>query len=236
MSQENSEPKTIGEILSGSTTPIRCVPDEQISDWERQQEARRRLEMHNRFIEARGERYAMCKLSNFECNVAGQSEVVAKLKQYGEDFESEIKRGTNIIAFGPKGTGKDHLLSAMANGAIRLGVTVEWVNGADLFGLVRDRIGAEQSEASLIQSYVRPTVLYISDPLPPIGNITDFQAATLFRILDGRYSRMRPTWCTVNVADGVELEQRMGAQNADRLRDGALALYCNWPSYRKVRS
>ena len=40
-------------------------------------------------------------------------------------------------------------------------------------------------------------------------------------------------WVTVNVNSRAELDSRMGVQLADRLVDGALTLFCNWPSYRK---
>ena len=56
----------------------------------------------------------------------------------------------------------------------------------------------------------------------------------LFRILDGRYSRRRPTWVTVNVSSRAELNERLTPQNADRLRDGALAVFCDWQTYRKT--
>jgi hypothetical protein len=52
--------------------------------------------------------------------------------------------------------------------------------------------------------------------------------------VDYRYSHRKPIWLTLNVADGAEAELRMGAQTVDRLRDGALVLFCNWPSYRKA--
>ena len=39
---------------------------------------------------------------------------------------------------------------------------------------------------------------------------------------------------TVNVASGAELDERLSPQGADRLRDGALAIYCDWSSWRKA--
>jgi hypothetical protein len=55
----------------------------------------------------------------------------------------------------------------------------------------------------------------------------------LFRILDGRYNHLRPTWVSVNVSNRNELDERMGVTLAERLVDGALTIFCNWPSYRK---
>jgi DNA replication protein DnaC len=88
----------------------------------------------------------------------------------------------------------------------------------------------------LVNRMVQPDVLYLSDPLPPFGNLTAHQATMLFRILDARYSRSKPTWVSVNVVSGLELDERIGAQNGDRLRDNAICILCDWPSYRKARA
>jgi hypothetical protein len=56
----------------------------------------------------------------------------------------------------------------------------------------------------------------------------------LFRVVDARYRQCKPTWITVNAVGRTELDRRMGAQTADRITDGAVALFCNWPSYRKA--
>ncbi len=138
------------------------------------------------------------------------------------------------MLFGPKGTGKDHLLVALCRAAIVAGKYVLWQNGMDLFGDIRDRMDTADSERALINRLVAPDVLYLSDPVPPLGNLTEFQSSMMFRILDGRYSRRKPTWCSVNASKGAELESRMGPQNVDRLRDGALSIHCDWPSYRAV--
>ena len=118
--------------------------------------------------------------------------------------------------------------------AIRRDVfSIRWVNGADMFGDARDLISDGGSEKDFVRRLVLPSVLYISDPVPPSGSITEFQASLLFRILDGRYSAGKPTIATVNVASRAELDTRIGSQNSDRLRDGALCVPCAWSSYRK---
>jgi DNA replication protein DnaC len=190
------------------------------------------------FIGKRGPRYDGCRLSNFECSTETQRSAVDSLLDYGRNLEQRISDGCGIILFGPKGTGKDHLLAAMANGAIMgHGVDVEWINGMDLFGMIRDTFSddSKEDESDVLARFIRCQVLYLSDPLPPSGSLTDFQASTLFRVLDARYSSMRPTWVSVNVTSAAELDSRLGAQNGDRLRDGAVAIFCNWSSYRKVQ-
>lgn len=203
---------------------------------EKRQTEESRVHNWNVFIEQRGERYANCTLENYAIDSQPQSQAVQKICEYIAKIQDRINKGMNLILFGPKGTGKDHLLSVAVREAIRNDFTVLWRNGMDLFGDVRDLFDRKMSEKEFLDKLVRPNVLYISDPLPPVGKLTEFQMTMLFRLLDARYSRMRPVWCSVNVSGPAEAEERLASQNVDRLRDGALAIHCNWESYRRSNS
>jgi DNA replication protein DnaC len=80
----------------------------------------------------------------------------------------------------------------------------------------------------------RPNVLAISDPTPPLGELSDYQRSMLFRVVDRRYRDLRPTWVTINAADSAEAERKIAPNIIDRLAHGALVLRCNWPSYRRA--
>lgn len=194
-----------------------------------------RGECWRRLLAERGERYRDCRLSNFECSHKGQAEVRSQLVDFCRDISSNVGVGQGLLLFGPKGTGKDHLMMACARAAIAAFHQLAWSNGMDVFGAFRDAIDTKTPEREVIARFTTPEVLWLSDPAPPTEALTAAQATWLFRILDHRYSRRLATWVTVNVTGQSELEKRVGAQNADRLRDGALALACNWPSHRKAR-
>lgn len=236
---ENSDPTPIGSALAVAIArvpephpaPAASEPtEEQIAAWKRQ-----RVEADwNRLCEKIGERYAECSFDNFQ--ISPDSDVATKQKVIIERLRGHLnnpRKGRNVVFYGPKGSGKDHLMTAALRWVTERGVTVKWINGMDLFSALRDRMDSEHSEASFVKSLTSPALLAISDPLPPTGELTSYQRQMLFQVLDRRYRDMRPVWITANFNNGKEAEERMGPQLMDRLKDGALTLFCDWPSYRK---
>ncbi len=204
----------------------------------RQYMAKKRIARnHEAFAEAIGPRYVACSLTNFEAGRAEQKTALTAVKAFAEKVGEHVERGNGLLLFGPAGTGKDHLLCGAAREAIERGHWVRWVNGRDLFGQFRDRMdNGDSSEGRQVADLVAVEILAISDPLPPYGALSSYQADLLFRVIDARYRAMRPTWATLNVTGGTEADQRMGAQIVDRLRHDAVAIHCDWPSYRKAKA
>lgn len=183
-----------------------------------------------RLLKAIGPRHAACTFANYQTVHDGQREVVAELLKHAQSGEFR-----NVILYGTKGTGKDHLLMALAKEFYTLwGQVPMWVNGVDLFDTLRQEALGNSPRLLMYgdEDYHTAQMLWISDPLPPTGVLSEFQQSALFRIIDIRYRNFLPTWISLNVQGGAEAEQRLGAQVVDRLRHGALSLQCYWPSYR----
>lgn len=198
---------------------------------ERQAAMRNIEEIHRRAAELvadAGQRYRNCTLENFECKNPQQRRVVAALTEYLNAGATQ-----NVILYGPVGTGKDHLAFALCKAAIKAGRYARWVNGQAWFGAIRDAMDTERSESSMMNELSRPEVLCLSDPLPPVGPLNQFQTTMLYRLVDARYSKGLPTICTINVAADAEADERMGAATWDRLTHGAWKLHCEWETYRK---
>lgn len=211
-------------------------------------------------IKNRGKRYADATFDNYVVSTNAQQKVVEQLRAYAED-EDRIANGQNVLLIGPKGCGKDHLLMALAKQVFRnTGRATYWFSGIDLLEDIRqsqfngkkrktrfspllsmneeDEINSGNTDSDWLFGEGRPLektvpILWVSDPLPPTGPMSEYQQTIWLSIIDRRYSERLCTWATLNVADGDECEKRMGAQATDRLRDGALVLFCNWESYRK---
>ena len=195
----------------------------------------------SQLIRRLGPRYAHCTFQNYEVyeqEASGrpsQSEVAAAVLDFARQLRERSRDGGGIVLFGRPGTGKDHLVAALMFWAVlRHGWTVRWMHGLRLYQDARDVVSGHGSEKRFIEQLVNPQILVLSDPLPPRGDVTTYQAEVVQRILDHRYRFVRPTRTTMNVQDGIEAEERLATPIVDRLRHGALCLRCDWPSYRTL--
>lgn len=195
--------------------------------------------MWNELKKDRGKRYAGCSFDNYKITNAKQQKVVDALRDYAADL-SNIESGVGVMLFGTKGSGKDHLLMALAREVVRNhGVCAYWINGVALHAELKrfdfDGINRNVCFGGINTKPASTPILWVSDPLPPSGVLSEYQQRQLFEVIDARYSQMLPTWLSLNVENGSEAESRMGAQSVDRLAHGALVLPCDWPSYRSSR-
>ena len=183
-----------------------------------------------------GPRHANSRLETFIATTQEQRDVLAAFTDYCDHIAERVAAGVGIVANGRVGTGKTHLFIGAARRAIREGFTVVYQNGQSLISAFRDRIGDDgSSEGDLLDSLTSPDILILDDPVPPHGELTNYQEQMFYIFADRRYNAMKPTWVSMNVASGEEAEDRIGAAIVDRWKDGALTLAFNWPSYRKAQ-
>ena len=201
---------------------------------DREDEAADVRQFRLRLWRERGSRYEKCTLEHFITRNAAQRKVVAAMMDYAADLRGYVGGGRGLLLLGPSGTGKDHLVAALFNPAVDARLSVKWISGALLFSRLRERIDSTgESERKLLEEFTLPNILAISDPVPVGCELTGYQRVMLYQIVDARYNNRRPCWVTINASSGAEVDAKLGAPIVDRLRDGALSLACDWPSYRK---
>jgi DNA replication protein DnaC len=202
------------------------------------QEALQQSERVSALVRAAGPRYTPCRLGNFELDGkpehrAAKAAAVKALSDYAATVKDRRAAREGIVLYGAVGTGKDHLAFAVARAAVLAGFSVRWLNGQDWFGQVRDGMDSGTSEESIVGRIANADFAVISDPLPPIGNLTTHQSTMLYRAIDDRYNAGKPTIVTLNVKDDNEADTRLGEATWDRLCHGAWKIRCHWPSHRK---
>ncbi len=187
-----------------------------------------------------GKRHASCTLSNFIAETDAQRAALAAAERFREELPQRIERGSNLLIFGPVGSGKDHfMVSLLRDAVLKANASADWASGLDLWGDVRDLIGSKgnngspRKEKTFIRHYSRPAVLALSDPTSEGDALTPFQRGFLQRLIDARYRECKSTWLTINVPTRDAMEAVLGAPTVDRLGQDCLAIHCAWESYRR---
>lgn len=202
-------------------------------------------------------RYRHCSFTNFETDGdKKRTDVLQRVRSVAENW-GEVQ--SNLLLFGTVGTGKDHLVFAgirhlvqfhkmwfdgMQRGRVmtsaqlarwtpsgfkRDGYVIQYFNGPEFSRLSRDFDNLGQ----FVESCSTSPLLVISDPIP---SNTAYQESVLFEVMDARYHNMLPTWWTCNALNREELNAAYSTKLIDRIVDGAVAAFCDWPSYRKKAS
>jgi DNA replication protein DnaC len=152
---------------------------------------------------------------------------------YVDDFSKNRRDGRCMLLLGKVGTGKTHLAIAAINFLIEecsvraIYRTVGTVI-SDIRATFSDRSGA--SEAHIMAEIIGADLLVLDE----VGATkqSEFELATLFSIINGRYEQCRPTIIVSNLAPG-ELNDALGARCVDRIREnGCIGVAFDWESQR----
>src|SRR5262249_24881542 len=138
------------------------------------------------------------------------------------------RRGACLVMCGSKGTGKNHLATAIMKRLRVDGFTVLRVKAAQYLDAFWAK-GFDEREA-WICDMTWVDLLMIDE----IGRSSNAKAAedALFRLLDGRSEAVMPTLITTNL-DRAGLVEVLGEAMFDRLKEGGgRRLTLSWDSYR----
>ena len=199
------------------------------------EKAQRISECVHRLAADLGKRYRpeRARLDNFELYHKSQDKVLTALRELLPRLSELVSAGRGLIFLGPVGTGKDHLMAAALYSVAKRGTSARWFNGMEVFGAFRDRIDTGQRDREHFNELCRPDVLGLSDPIPPLGQVSAWSAENLYRILDLRYRAEKSTWVSVNASSLEDADAKLSAPCFDRVRHGAEVFNCFWPSFRE---
>ena len=187
-----------------------------------------------------GQRYSIDRvaLENYKVYDPRQGPALERIRRIGATIKEFVEEGRNLGLFGTVGTGKDHLLAYLLYQAAAAGFVCRYVNGQELFSRFRGTMGdgALETERTLLKEFSSPTVVAISDPLPPAGKLSDWNRQVLYRLLEARYRARQPTWITANITSESNADESFTEAVWDRLQDDAELFFCDWPSFREKAS
>lgn len=159
-------------------------------------------------------------------------------REYAENFGEHFDAGRCLLLLGNVGTGKTHLATAIANHVmLNSAATAVYRTVGGILQHIKGSYDRESgySEADAFAAYTKPSLLIIDE----VGATkpTEFELASLFNIINGRYEEQLPTIVISNLPAG-ELSGALGERCVDRLREGGgIAVGFDWVSARaKVKA
>lgn len=179
-----------------------------------------------------GERF---KDSNFSTFIEreGAERCFQIAKKYVEDFDSW--EGESLMFWGEPGNGKSHLATAIANELSSKGKRVVFISMPDLLEKIKATFNRNsvETEEEIMRGLQLCDLLIIDD----IGaeKVSDWVQEVIFRIVDGRYKKMKPILATSNL-EPKELAERIGKRAYDRLIEISQPIKNNASSYRREKA
>ena len=134
-----------------------------------------------------------------------------------------------LALYGSYGTGKTHLLAAIANAVASSGRTCRFASVVSLFDALQERIQVGQDYHELLRKAIEAPLLVLDDldKLKP----SEFREETLYKILNGRSVAGLPLAFSSNRAPD-ELVRWIGEAARSRLMAGLIPVPMNGPDYR----
>lgn len=178
--------------------------------------------------------HAGSRLSNWQADAADQQEALSNAKSYVANFRRVHERGACLILSGTTGTGKTHLLCAIALAVAGMGYRARYVLAADLINEVRESWGRNgRSEREVVAEYRAPDLLLIDEIGATRG--TDNEVQILAQVIAGRYDDGKPMVLATNLSTDA-IRQALGDRIFSRIIGTGRLIVMNWADRRQIGS
>lgn len=195
-----------------------------------------------------GRRFLSKTFDSFELTMHNRAAVTA-VRRYADNFERHYPKksmsqelGRNgLFISGPTGTGKTHLVAAIANQLMAEGTPVICMTMIDLLERIKRTYRQEGVDEGEVLSVYKTVPLLIIDDMgkePP----TEWAISTIYNIINGRYEDCMPIIITTNYTD-KDLISRMTPRNTgdsvtaeatiDRLMEMCMGIVLKGSSWRQ---
>ncbi|UQY33571.1 ATP-binding protein [Pseudomonas fulva] len=211
----------------------RRVADEAEQGEQRARAVRERME--RRLGEAMiPKRFQGKRFDAYRAETPEQQQALRICEAYARDFPQNYEAGRCLLLLGTVGTGKTHLANAILHEVVtRHGMLGVYRTVTGILQYVKGSYdhAATYSEAEAFQALVAPHLLVIDEA--GATKATEFELATLFTVINGRYEQQKPTVVISNLElDG--LHRAIGDRCVDRLREGGGRMVpFKWQSARR---
>lgn len=178
-------------------------------------------------------RFADKSFADFIVSSPAQQVALDACMEYVDNFSKHKREGRCMLLLGKVGTGKTHLATSAACVLINEHMvkaiyrTVGSVIG-DIKSTFSDKTG--ETEAHIMRELIGADLLVLDE----VGATkqSEFELATLFSIINGRYEQGRPMIIVSNLSPG-ELNDALGVRCVDRIREnGCIGVAFEWESHR----
>ena len=223
------------EELVGKYAPVcRCQEDRK----EIKQKGRKIIECIKNIKDCGpGKRFYGKTFSNFkkELNIKAFNECLA----YVRNLEENLKQGKGLFITGNVGAGKTHLIAAMIDWIARMTkrrknqVWIIFTTSVDMLARIKysfDRKFKENETTEEVMDRLENCSLLIIDDLGS-EKTTDWANELFYKIIDYRYSNLKPIIITTNLTD-QELKEKISERLVSRIHEMCKGIRLTGKDYR----